>query len=72
LTEGARDQLSQEEMKVIAQSIPLGEIADPLDMAYTMLFLSTDESRYITGQSLIVDGGLTLVETKLSMPEVKS
>lgn len=64
LTEGLREQISEEEMKSIANSIPVGTLADPLDTAYATLFLSTDESRFITGQSLIIDGGLTLVETK--------
>jgi len=64
LTEGLREQITKEEMKSIANSIPIGELADPLDTAYATLFLSTDESRFITGQSLIIDGGLTLVETK--------
>jgi 3-oxoacyl-[acyl-carrier protein] reductase len=64
LTEGLREQLSAEEMRSIANSIPLGTLADPLDTAYATLFLSTDESRFMTGQSLIIDGGLTLVETK--------
>jgi 3-oxoacyl-[acyl-carrier protein] reductase len=66
LTEGLREQITEEEMRSIAKSIPVGELADPLDTAYATLFLSTDESRFITGQSLIVDGGLTLVETKFS------
>ena len=64
LTEGLRDQLTEEEMKTIADSIPVGTLATPLDTAYATLFLSTDESRFITGQTLIIDGGLTLVETK--------
>ena len=64
LTEGLREQITEEEMKSIANSIPVGTLADPLDTAYATLFLSTDESRFITGQSLVIDGGLTLVETK--------
>jgi 3-oxoacyl-[acyl-carrier protein] reductase len=64
LTEGLREQITEAEMKSIANSIPIGTLADPLDTAYATLFLSTDESRFITGQSLIIDGGLTLVETK--------
>ncbi|MDA4111797.1 MAG: SDR family oxidoreductase [Thaumarchaeota archaeon] len=67
LTPGLRDQMSPEEIKVIAKSIPMGELADPLDTAYASLFFSTDESRFITGQSLIIDGGLTLVEIKSAL-----
>jgi 3-oxoacyl-[acyl-carrier protein] reductase len=64
LTEGLKEQITGEEMKRIADSIPVGTLAEPLDTAYATLFLSTDESRFITGQTLIIDGGLTLVETK--------
>ena len=64
LTPGLRDQMSEVELKEIAKAIPLGELADPMDTAFASLFFSTDESRFITGQSLIIDGGLTLVEIK--------
>lgn len=64
MTEGLREQLTEDQMKSIAKTIPIGELGDPLDTAYATLFLSTDESRFITGQSLTIDGGLTLVETK--------
>jgi 3-oxoacyl-[acyl-carrier protein] reductase len=64
LTPGLREQMSPDEINEIAKSIPLGELADPLDTAYASLFFSTDESRFITGQTLIIDGGLTLVEIK--------
>jgi 3-oxoacyl-[acyl-carrier protein] reductase len=64
LTEGLREQLTEDQMRAIAKTIPIGELGDPHDTAYAMLFLSTDESRFITGQSLVIDGGLTLVETK--------
>jgi NAD(P)-dependent dehydrogenase (short-subunit alcohol dehydrogenase family) len=40
-------------------SIPLGRRGTPWDVAYTTLFLLSAESAYITGQSLVVDGGLT-------------
>lgn len=67
LTPGLRDQMSADELKEIARAIPLGELADPMDTAYASLFFSTDESRFITGQSLIIDGGLTLVEIKAAL-----
>lgn len=41
---------------------PLGRVGKPRDVAYAALFLSSDESEWITGQDLIVDGGWLLRE----------
>lgn len=43
--------------KVIA-AYPLGRVAEPEDIASSVVFLASEESRYITGTDLIVDGGL--------------
>jgi NAD(P)-dependent dehydrogenase (short-subunit alcohol dehydrogenase family) len=40
--------------------IPLGRIGTPEEVADAALFLATYESRYVTGQELVVDGGLTI------------
>lgn len=40
--------------------IPLGEFQEPVDIANAVLFLASDESRYITGTKIIVDGGNSL------------
>ena len=42
-----------------AKSIPLGRQAEPEDIAKAVLFLCSDLSSYITGQTLVVDGGAT-------------
>jgi NAD(P)-dependent dehydrogenase (short-subunit alcohol dehydrogenase family) len=39
--------------------IPLGRVASPEDIANTALFLASDESAYITGVAIAVDGGFT-------------
>lgn len=44
--------------KVVA-NYALGRIATPEDVAYTALFLASDESAFITGTYIVVDGGLT-------------
>lgn len=41
------------------EQVPLGTMGDAWDVAYACLFLASDEARYITGASLVVDGGLT-------------
>lgn len=47
----------------IARHIPLGELGRPEDIAHAMCFLASDAARYITGQTLVVDGGSTLPES---------
>jgi NAD(P)-dependent dehydrogenase (short-subunit alcohol dehydrogenase family) len=38
---------------------PLGRLAQPIEIARTILFLASDESAFTTGAELVVDGGLT-------------
>lgn len=46
----------------IARSVPLGRLGEPADIAGAMLFLASEQAAYITGQTLVVDGGATLPE----------
>jgi NAD(P)-dependent dehydrogenase (short-subunit alcohol dehydrogenase family) len=39
--------------------IPMGRFGDPQEIANGALFLASDESSWMTGQSLIIDGGIT-------------
>ncbi|ONH51250.1 3-oxoacyl-[acyl-carrier protein] reductase [Pseudomonas cedrina] len=48
----------------IANRVPLGRLGAPEDIAGAMLFLASDLATYITGQTIIVDGGSTLPEVK--------
>jgi 3-oxoacyl-[acyl-carrier protein] reductase len=41
-----------------AEAVPLGRVGDPEDIAGTALFLASDESAYVTGQVIYVDGGM--------------
>jgi 3-oxoacyl-[acyl-carrier protein] reductase len=50
--------LSAEMREIIRERIPLGFFGEPADVAAAVKFLASDEARYITGQVLIIDGGL--------------
>lgn len=45
-------------MEYFLQRIPLGRIGNPIDVAHSALFLSSDSAKYITGQLIGVNGGL--------------
>ena len=44
----------------VVSHIPLGRAGQPEEMAAVVAFLSADEATYITGQTIYIDGGLTL------------
>ena len=44
-----------------AAMIPMGELGQAADIANVILFLASDDSRYITGAELVVDGGATII-----------
>lgn len=55
--------LGDDHMAAMAASIPLGKLGVVEDIGYAVLFLASQEANYITGQTLIVDGGQTLPES---------
>ena len=66
----AMDLLADEEgLKAMAKYIPMGYIGDPNDIAWCMLYLASDEARYVTGQTIIVDGGQILPESLEALQE---
>ena len=44
----------------VGQSIPLGRVGTPDDVAQLALWLSSDDARYVTGQAYVLDGGATI------------
>lgn len=50
--------LGPEGLERAAEFIPMGRVGEPEDIADVILFLASDSARYLTGQTLVVDGGL--------------
>lgn len=50
-------------IQAIANAVPLGRLADPKEVGELAAFLSCEESSYITGTQIVIDGGSTLPET---------
>ncbi|MCS7229138.1 MAG: 3-oxoacyl-[acyl-carrier-protein] reductase [Candidatus Kryptonium sp.] len=53
------EKLNEEQKKRLFELIPARRIAKPEEIAYVVKFLASPESDYITGQVIVVDGGLT-------------
>jgi NAD(P)-dependent dehydrogenase (short-subunit alcohol dehydrogenase family) len=45
--------------KRLESDIPIGSLGKPVDIAYAVLYLASDESRFVTGAELVIDGGWT-------------
>jgi NAD(P)-dependent dehydrogenase (short-subunit alcohol dehydrogenase family) len=50
---------SEEVTSAVLAKIPMGFAAEPIDIAYGVLFLASDEARFVTGTDIIIDGGFT-------------
>lgn len=46
-------------LEAVRAATPLGRIGEPEDVADVVAFLASDESRWVTGRTLLTDGGLT-------------
>ncbi|MFJ8108079.1 SDR family oxidoreductase [Streptomyces sp. NPDC096132] len=57
--------------EVIRDATPLGRLGTPEEFAALVAFLASDESRWITGQTILADGGLSLGAALLSPPRGK-
>jgi len=64
LTEGMKAHRSPAFIRSMEEAVPLGRLGAPEDVANAVLFLASDEAAYITGTTIVVDGGQTLPEGK--------
>ena len=54
------NKLTDEQKQAITQNIPMGRLGKPEDVAKVVGFLCSEEADYITGQIIVVDGGMTM------------
>jgi 3-oxoacyl-[acyl-carrier protein] reductase len=52
--------LPEDARKVLLEQIALGRLGSPDDIANTVLYLASDLAGYVTGQVLVVDGGMVI------------
>jgi NAD(P)-dependent dehydrogenase (short-subunit alcohol dehydrogenase family) len=57
----AHDRLPAEVIDRIRDSTPIGFIGEPEDVGNVVVFLASDDSRFITGQTLLIDGGRWMI-----------
>lgn len=53
------DSFSKETTERTLSKVPMGFAAEPIDLAYGVLFLASDEARFVTGADIVIDGGFT-------------
>jgi len=54
------DSIEQDRLESMTKNIPCGRVGEPKDVANAVFFLASEESSYITGQVIHVNGGLTM------------
>jgi NAD(P)-dependent dehydrogenase (short-subunit alcohol dehydrogenase family) len=49
----------EKKREAVGRQHPLGTLGEPIDVAYGVLYLASDESKFVTGSELVIDGGYT-------------
>ncbi|MEJ8776957.1 3-oxoacyl-[acyl-carrier-protein] reductase [Pseudogracilibacillus sp. ICA-222130] len=60
ITTDMTDVLTEEQKEAMLATIPLEKLGEPEDIANVVTFLASDQSKYITGQTIHVDGGMVM------------
>ena len=53
--------LSESQRAAIMQRIPAGRLGEPADVAACVTFLASNQARYVTGQTIHVNGGMAMI-----------
>jgi 3-oxoacyl-[acyl-carrier protein] reductase len=64
LTEGMTLHRSPDFIRAMTAAVPLGRLGTPRDVGQACAFLASDEAAFITGTTLVIDGGQIIVEAK--------
>jgi len=67
LTQAMDALVSKEEQVQMAAQVPIGRLGSPHDIAHAMLYLASDEAAYVTGQTIVVDGGSCTPESGVQL-----
>ena len=67
LTEGIAQARGDEAVKEFSRVIPAGHLGDPEDVAYALVYLASDQARFVTGHDIVLDGGQILPERPLGL-----
>lgn len=65
LTDGMKAERTPAFIEEMTRSVPLGRLGTPEDVANAALFLASDDAAYITGTTIVVDGGQIVPEAKV-------
>ncbi|AZA10757.1 3-oxoacyl-ACP reductase FabG [Corynebacterium gerontici] len=64
--------MGEEYLTQMARSVPMGTLGTPEDIGGAVAFLASPPARYVTGQSIIVDGGQILPESPEALEELRA
>ena len=61
MLDGLADRIGGREVALakLSRQVPLGRVGEPDDIAYAVLYLASDESKFMTGAELVIDGGIS-------------
>ena len=51
---------TEDQINELVSKVPMGRMADPIEIARIVMFLCSKQNTYITGQNIVVDGGFSI------------